>query len=110
MSREYLHLGFRSVPTRNEAQNLDDCLRCLTKLDEVVVFDSYSTDRTIEIAEKTVREVVQREFDNFSSHKNWALSNIPLRNKWVMFIDADEHVESGLADEIDRVFLDKDPK
>lgn len=95
------------VPTRNEEQNLESCLTCLARFEEVIVFDSYSTDRTIEIAGKCGTRVVQREFDNFSSHKNWALSNIPFRNRWVMIVDADEQVESRLADEIYQIVLNK---
>lgn len=95
------------VPTRNEEQNLEFCLTCLARFEEVIVFDSYSTDRTIKIAERWDARVVQREFDNFSSHKNWALSNIPFRNRWVMIVDADEQVESSLADEICQIVLNK---
>jgi glycosyltransferase involved in cell wall biosynthesis len=95
------------VPTKNEDQNLESCLSCLTRFDEVIVFDSYSTDRTLEIAEKCGARIVQREFDNFSTHKNWALSNIPFRNRWVMIVDADEQVENSLADEIYQVVLKK---
>ena len=84
-------------------------LTCLARFDEVVVLDSYSTDRTVEIAERHGARVVQREFDNFSAHKNWALDNIQLRNEWVMFVDADERVERGLADEIDRIVLENNP-
>jgi glycosyltransferase involved in cell wall biosynthesis len=82
---------------------------CLTRFDEVVVLDSYSTDRTVEIAEKHGARVVQREFDNFSAQKNWALDNIQLRNEWIMFVDADERVECGLADEVDRIVSGNNP-
>src|SRR5512142_3143165 len=85
------------VPTRNEEQNLDDCLTCLANFDEVVVLDWYSNDRTVEIAGRHGARVVQRKFDNFSAHKNWALDNIQFRNEWVMFVDADERVESDLS-------------
>lgn len=97
------------VPTRNEEQNLDACLISVARFDEVIVFDSYSTDRTIEIAEKYGAKVVQREFDNFSVHKNWALDNISFRHEWVMIIDADERVESGLADEINNIVSRENP-
>lgn len=95
------------VPTKNEEQNLEACLSCLARFDEVIVFDSYSTDRTIEVAEKCGARVVQRGFDNFSTHKNWALANIPFRNAWIFIVDADEQVESSLADEIFQVVINK---
>jgi glycosyltransferase involved in cell wall biosynthesis len=91
------------VPTRNEEQNLEACLACLERFDEVVVFDSNSTDHTIELAEKCGARIVQREFDDFPTHKNWALENIPFRHEWVLIVDADEQVEYGLADEINKV-------
>jgi glycosyltransferase involved in cell wall biosynthesis len=97
------------VPTRNEEHNLDSCLACLTGFEEVIVFDSYSTDRTIEIAKGFGATVVQRKFDNFSAHKNWALDNIPFRNEWILFVDADERVEGRLAEEIGQVVSRNDP-
>jgi glycosyltransferase involved in cell wall biosynthesis len=69
------------VPTRNEESNLEACLSCLEPFAEVIVYDSCSTDRTVEIAERRGVAVVRREFDNFSEHKNWALENIPFRHE-----------------------------
>jgi glycosyltransferase involved in cell wall biosynthesis len=97
------------VPTKNEEQNLETCLACLSRFNEVIVFDSNSTDRTIEIAEKCGARVVQREFDNFSAHKNWALENIPFRHEWVLIVDADERIENGLAEEISRTVAANNP-
>ncbi len=97
------------VPTRNEERNLETCLSCLANFDEVIVFDSFSTDRTVEIADKFGATLVRREFDNFSEHKNWALTNIPFQNEWILIVDADERVESGLAEEIRQVVSKNDP-
>jgi len=91
------------VPTRNEEMNLEACLSCLAPFGEVIVFDSHSTDRTVEIAERHGAAVVQREFDNFAAHKNWALENIPFRHEWVLMVDADERVGKELAEEIARI-------
>jgi len=97
------------VPTRNEESNLEACLSCLKPFGEVIVYDSFSTDRTVEIAEKYGATVVRREFDNFSAHKNWAMGNIPFRHEWVLMVDADERVGSELAEEIGRVVSRNDP-
>lgn len=97
------------VPTRNEELNLEACLSCLSGFGEVIVFDSLSTDSTVEIARQHGASVVQREFDNFSAHKNWALANISFRHEWVLMVDADERVESGLMEEIGRVVSRNDP-
>ncbi len=84
-------------------------MSCLAGFDEVIVFDSYSTDRTVEIAKEYGARVIQREFDNFSAHKNWALDNVPFRNEWILIVDADERVENGLAEEIGQVVSRNDP-
>ena len=88
------------VPTLDEERNIAACLRSLDWVDEVIVFDSRSTDRTVEIARGMGAAVVERPFDNFSAHKNWALDNLDLRHAWVLFVDADERVTPGLAAEI----------
>ena len=88
---------------------MESCLSCLEPFGEVIVFDSYSTDRTVEIAERHGAAVVRREFDNFSAHKNWAMENIPFRHEWILMVDADERVGSGLAEEIGRVVSRNDP-
>lgn len=88
------------VPTKDEERNIAICLDSLDWADEVVVFDSCSSDRTVAIATARGIRVVQRTFDNFATHKNWALDNIDLRNDWVFFVDADERGTPELAREI----------
>lgn len=88
------------IPTRNEERLLPACLESVAWADEIVVFDSHSTDRTPEIARSAGAQVVQREFDSFARHKNWALDNVPFRHRWVLLLDADERVTPELAAEI----------
>ncbi len=88
------------IPTLNEARNLPDCLASVAWADEIIVFDSYSDDATLEIAKAQNARVVQRRFDNFSAHKNWALANIDFNNEWILIIDADERATPELAEEI----------
>ena len=64
------------IPTRNEERNLEACLKSVDWADEIVVFDSRSTDSTVEMARAAGATVVERDFDNFAAHKNWALDNI----------------------------------
>src|SRR5688572_8362193 len=90
------------ILTKDEEINIADCLRSLIPLsDDIVVLDSYSTDRTVELAESfpNVR-VVRRKFDTWSRHSNWALDNIDFRHAWVYYSDADERVTPDLRDEI----------
>jgi glycosyltransferase involved in cell wall biosynthesis len=96
------------VLTKNEEQDLPGCLESLRWSDDVVVLDSISSDRTVEIARSAGARVVERAFDNWASHQNWALENIEFRHPWVFYIDADERVTPELAESIQRAV--QDPK
>ncbi len=85
------------ILTRNEERDLPGCLRSVQWSDDVWVLDSLSTDRTRAIAEAAAAKVVERAFDNWASHQNWALQNIPFRYPWVFYLDADERVSEGLG-------------
>jgi len=88
------------ILTLNEEKNLPACLESVKWSDDIVVFDSFSTDRTVEIAEAFGARVVQRKFDNWAEHQNWAVQNINFKHKWVYYSDADEIVSTELRDEI----------
>ncbi|MGE0256455.1 MAG: glycosyltransferase family 2 protein [Alphaproteobacteria bacterium] len=88
------------IPTRNEERNLAACLAGLEFAAERVVFDSHSDDATLDIARAAGARVVQRHFDVFSRHKNWALDNIDFAHDWILLVDADERVTPELAAEI----------
>jgi glycosyltransferase involved in cell wall biosynthesis len=91
------------VPVKNEAENLRRCLPALAWADEVFVVDSRSTDDTARVAESHGARVVQFRFNGtYPKKKNWALENLPLRNEWVLIVDADEVVVPELAEEIAR--------
>jgi len=84
------------ILTLNEEINIGACLDSLAWCDDIVVLDSLSKDRTREIAEQRGARVVTRAFDNWSAHQNWAVSNIPFRHPWVLYLDADERCEDEL--------------
>ncbi|MGH9316108.1 MAG: glycosyltransferase family 2 protein [Thermoanaerobaculia bacterium] len=92
------------VLTLNEEANVGDCLACLSFCDEVVVVDSFSTDRTVEICRSVpgVR-VLQRAYRGDSGQRNWAMDQVA--GPWMLFLDADERVTPGLAREIERKVL-----
>lgn len=91
------------ILTKDEEVNIGACLETVRFSDDVVVYDSHSTDRTVEIAETfpNVR-VIKRPFDNWSSHQNWAVQNIEFRHPWVLYIDADERVDEEMRKEVSR--------
>lgn len=86
------------ILTKNEQQDLPACLESVAWSDDIHVFDSMSTDNTVEIAEKFGAKVTKREFDTESIHKNWGLSNIPFKHQWIYHSDADERVTPELAE------------
>ncbi len=92
------------IPTLNEASNLPSCLEHLKWADEVVVVDSGSSDATAEIAEQHGAKVVQFKWNGqWPKKKNWALRHAPLKNEWVLIVDADEWITAELAREIQQI-------
>jgi len=97
------------VPTKNEGANIRRCLEHLQWADQVFVVDSQSTDDTVEASEELGATVVQFHYKGgFPKKRNWALENLPLRNEWVLLVDADEVVSPELRDEIARKVADPD--
>src|SRR5262245_12027803 len=95
------------ILTLNEEANLSDCLQSVKWSDDIVVLDSFSSDRTVKIAEEMGARVIQRRFDNWSAHQNWALEHISFKHPWVFYLDADERMTEGLKDEL--VSIASDP-
>ncbi len=88
------------ILTLNEAKNIEECLKSVEAFDDIVVLDSYSTDDTVQLAETKGARVVQRKFDNWASHQNWAMANIEFKHKWVFYLDADERMTPELQNDI----------
>ena len=88
------------ILTKNEEINIERCLQAVSWADDIVVYDSYSDDRTVELAEKMGARIVQRKFDNWSSHQNWAVEHIEFKHPWVYYTDADETCDDQLRDEL----------
>jgi glycosyltransferase involved in cell wall biosynthesis len=94
------------VLTRNEEANIAACLKSVRWADEVFVVDSFSTDSTMEIAERLGAKVRTHRFQGYAAQRNWALGHLPFSNDWVLMLDADERVPADLAAEIVRVARD----
>jgi len=95
-----------SLITLNEEHNLRDCLDSVTWAGEIVVVDSFSSDRTVEIAKEYTDKVYQRRWTGINDQRNFALSKAT--RPWVLCIDADERVSPELRDEIGRVLASPD--
>lgn len=91
------------IITLNEEQDLPGALASVSWSDDVHVFDSFSTDATVSIAEGLGAKVSQRVFDNYATHRNAALNQIRFRHPWVLLMDADERCTPALAEEVERV-------
>jgi len=96
MAREKLSV---LIPAGNEERNIADCVQSARWADEVVVVvDSATTDRTIELATPLADRVLVHEYVNSATQKNWAIPQ--MAHEWVMVLDADERVTRELRDEI----------
>jgi glycosyltransferase involved in cell wall biosynthesis len=93
------------IPTLNEEKNLPRCLESVSWSDDVVVFDSFSTDRTVEIARRAGARVIQRRYDTESGQRIASLST-PFKHPWVYNPDADEVATPELRDEMLAVTAD----
>jgi glycosyltransferase involved in cell wall biosynthesis len=93
--------------TFNEEANLAAALDSVKSwAAEVFVVDSYSTDRTVDIALERAADgvrVVQHRFKNYSEQWNWALAHLPVTSEWTLKLDADERVTPGFKKEVDEL-------
>ena len=85
--------------TFNEEENINEVLLNLSFADEIIVVDSFSTDRTIEYIKKHKNvQLICRKFINYTDQKNYALQKSS--NDWILFLDADERLTPSLKKEI----------
>jgi glycosyltransferase involved in cell wall biosynthesis len=96
-----------TVITLNEEQNLARALVSLSCCDEIVVVDSGSQDRTVEIAEQHGACVVVREFQGYADQKNFAAQSA--QHDWILALDADEEISPDLDKEL-RALKEHGPK
>ena len=97
-----------AIITYNEEKKLEECLRSISFVDEIVIVDSGSTDGTRAIAERFKARFSTRPFDNFAAQKNEAIRQT--RGEWILLIDADERITPELAREIQSILAAADAK
>lgn len=88
------------IQTLDEEDNLPICLKSVAFSDDIVVLDSFSSDRTEEIARAAGARFFQRKYDGRAANQNWAVQNIPFKHPWVYYSDADEVVTPELREEM----------
>lgn len=93
--------------TLNEEKNIANLIKNLKEIvGEIIVVDSGSKDKTVEMAEKLGAKVFFREFDNFANQKNYAVSKAA--SGWILSVDADEEISQKLSEEIKKAVENKE--
>lgn len=85
----------------NEEENIRECLESVRWCDEIILIDSESKDKTVEIAKEYTEKVFIKKWEGFAVQKRYSLEQA--KNEWVISIDADERVSSELKTEIEKL-------
>ncbi|TAF75562.1 MAG: glycosyltransferase family 2 protein [Bacteroidetes bacterium] len=89
------------ILTFNEEKNIEETLSSVKKLtNDIVIIDSFSSDQTIEIAEKYNCFVLQNKFETFTKQWDFGLKNTPYKSVWILGLDADQVLSNELIDEV----------
>ena len=89
------------ILTYNEEKHIVRCINSLKGIcEEIFVIDSFSKDRTVEIAKELGAKVYHHPFENQARQFNWAINNCPITSDWIWRVDADEYVEPSLVKKV----------
>ncbi|OVE77475.1 hypothetical protein BVX98_02715 [bacterium F11] len=93
------------IITKNEERDIEDCLKSAKGLaGEIVIVDSGSGDRTLEICKRYTDQIYHRDWTGYSDQKQFALEKA--KGPWILNIDSDERISPQLADEMRTVLLE----
>lgn len=96
------------ILTWNEEETVQGAIAsAIADYAEVVVLDSFSADRTVELAEAAGARVVRNKFEGYASQRNFALHRMEKSTEWILFLDADERISPELTAELDRDFAQR---
>jgi len=87
-----------AIITKNEEKNIERCIKSVLWADEIVIVDSGSTDKTLEICRKYKCKIIETEWLGFGKTKQLAVNSAS--NNWILSLDADEVVTEKLKNEI----------
>lgn len=94
------------IMTKDEEKNLGRCLDSLQDFYQIIVVDSYSRDRTADIARGKGALLVPFSWNGrYPKKRQWSLHHVPIATEWVLFVDADEVMTDALKDEISKVVI-----
>ncbi len=98
------------ILTFNEEQHIGRCIRSLQGVAErICIVDSFSTDRTVDIARSMRAEVLQNPWKNYATQFQYGLDQFDIHSSWTMRIDADEYLEPGLQEALREWFANPQP-
>lgn len=98
------------ILTFNEELNIEKCLKSLSSwVSEIIILDSNSTDSTIELARKYTDRIYFHDFETHTKQWNWALTNIEIKNEWVLGLDSDQIVSTELKAKLMETFTGNSP-
>ena len=95
------------ILTYNEEKHISRCINSLKNIcEEIFVIDSFSKDRTVEIAKEAGAQVYQNPWKNYATQFNWGLKNCPITTEWIWRIDADEFLEGNLGPDMKKALAE----
>ena len=86
------------ILTKNEEEMIEDCLKQLDFVDEIIVLDQFSSDETADIAQKYTNKVLKT--NNIDFDKNRMLLASEAKGEWLLYVDSDERISTDLRKEI----------
>lgn len=97
------------ILTKNEEKNIEKCILSIRGVAKrIVVIDSYSTDTTVELANKLGAEVYKHEFENYSKQFRYGVEKAQIKTKWVLRFDADERLTEKSAAELEQLLTENE--
>ncbi|MDJ0736143.1 MAG: glycosyltransferase family 2 protein [Nostocaceae cyanobacterium] len=96
------------ILTYNEELDIAACIESAMLSDDIIVVDSCSSDRTVEIANQYPVRVVQHAFESHGKQRTWMLESIPPKYEWVYILEADERMTPELFKECQQVMQNPD--
>lgn len=96
------------IIAKNEEKNIEDCLKSVDWADEIILVDSKSTDKTIEIAKRYTDKIIEHDWQGYAFARDLSLKNA--NGEWIISLDADERVSAELKDEIQNLLQQENLK
>lgn len=97
------------ILTKNEELNLEKCINSVKNVAKrIVVVDSFSTDKTLDIAKAMGADIYQHEFENYGKQFQWAIDNTNIDTKWIFRFDADERLTTESAKELEQLCIENE--